>query len=177
MKNLIIKLKTFINNILSYNIFKRKERLMNPRIKRLWIKALESGKYKQTKGVLRGRGLSATNPTTIELEEGFCCLGVLTDLYIKETKKLEWIEEEFGTFRLFTKSTLGDYSFPNIVSYLPKEVCDWAEISQKIAKKGDSNSFNIKTISHMKELDNRTLGSINDASTTFKETIKEIKKF
>lgn len=33
-----------------------------------WAKALESGKYKQTVGALRN-------------EEGYCCLGVLCDLY------------------------------------------------------------------------------------------------
>lgn len=36
-----------------------------------WAEALESGEYPQTKLCLRD-------------DAGFCCLGVLTDLYIKE---------------------------------------------------------------------------------------------
>lgn len=38
---------------------------------KLWVKALRSGKYKQTKKVLRNR-------------QGFCCLGVLCDLAEKD---------------------------------------------------------------------------------------------
>lgn len=37
----------------------------------IWIDALRLGKYKQTKGMLQGR-------------EGYCCLGVACDLFIKE---------------------------------------------------------------------------------------------
>lgn len=41
---------------------------MNPKVKKLWIKALRSGEYKQTEGKLR-KGSS------------FCCLGVLCNLH------------------------------------------------------------------------------------------------
>lgn len=49
---------------------------MNKRIKNLWVKALRSGKYLQTKGILhkKSRGY-----------DKFCCLGVLTNLYVEET--------------------------------------------------------------------------------------------
>lgn len=43
---------------------------MNPKVKKLWTDALRSGEYKQTKGCLKD-------------ENGMCCLGVLTDIYIK----------------------------------------------------------------------------------------------
>ena len=44
---------------------------MNARVKRLWIKALRSGKYKQGRGMLRrGRGEKVT----------YCCLGVLCEV-------------------------------------------------------------------------------------------------
>lgn len=46
---------------------------MNKRIAKKWIKALRSGKYKQSTGTLR-------------TDRGFCCLGVLCDLYAKEKK-------------------------------------------------------------------------------------------
>ena len=45
---------------------------MNPEIKQKWVSALRSGQYKQTTDKLRNC-------------EGFCCLGVLTDLMCKET--------------------------------------------------------------------------------------------
>lgn len=50
---------------------------MNEKIKKQWIEALRSGEYKQGKNYLRN------------IENNFCCLGVLTDLYCKE-KNEEW---------------------------------------------------------------------------------------
>lgn len=43
-------------------------------VMRKWVKALRSGKYKQTTGVLKN-------------ELGYCCLGVLCDIKAKEQKK------------------------------------------------------------------------------------------
>ena len=51
---------------------------MNPKIKKRWCAALRSGQYEQATGQLKDG-------------YGFCCLGVLTDLYIKENDK-EWNE-------------------------------------------------------------------------------------
>jgi len=48
---------------------------MFKRVKDLWVKALESGNFKQTKGkMIRGKG----NQTS------YCCLGVLARVYAKE---------------------------------------------------------------------------------------------
>lgn len=52
---------------------------MKETIKNRWVKALKSGKYKQVKGTLKG-----VRP---DGEVGYCCLGVLCDLYIKDRKK------------------------------------------------------------------------------------------
>jgi len=49
---------------------------MNKDIKRRWVAALRSGEYKQIKGALRKN-------------DGFCCLGVLCDIYSKELN-VEW---------------------------------------------------------------------------------------
>lgn len=51
---------------------------MKPAIKRAWVKALRSGKYKQGRGRLRMR------------ENTFCCLGVLCDLHNKQLKRSLW---------------------------------------------------------------------------------------
>lgn len=51
---------------------------MNPEVKAKWIEALTSGEYSQTNGCLKDNA-------------GYCCLGVLTDLYIKETGQAQWV--------------------------------------------------------------------------------------
>lgn len=51
---------------------------MNPEIREQWCKALRSGEYNQTTKALRNT--AAGNP---ERPIGYCCLGVLTDLYLK----------------------------------------------------------------------------------------------
>lgn len=53
---------------------------MKPEIKQLWIEALKSGRYKQGKGALRSIN-------------GYCCLGVLADLYVRDwtnNNKTRW---------------------------------------------------------------------------------------
>jgi hypothetical protein len=54
---------------------------MNQDIKQRWVDALRSGEYEQGRGCLHDSNGSS-----------FCCLGVLTDLYIKEHDK-EWHRE------------------------------------------------------------------------------------
>lgn len=46
---------------------------MNEEIKKIWVKALKSGKYKQGKGKLSHAGR-------------YCCLGVLCSIYAREKK-------------------------------------------------------------------------------------------
>lgn len=73
---------------------------MKPEIKARWLAALRSGDYIQGHGRLR---------------EGntFCCLGVLCDLYAKETG-VEWQKEESGHCAF-------DHA-----SFLPNCVMHWA---------------------------------------------------
>ena len=49
---------------------------MKPSIKKRWLEALRGGKYKQGRNYLRAKDKNG--------ELHYCCLGVLTDLYIKE---------------------------------------------------------------------------------------------
>lgn len=82
---------------------------MNQEIKTKWLEALRSGNYKQGTGNLR-RGIN------------YCCLGVLCDIYHKETGKGEWkgmsnIGETFCFFAEKSKNTL----------VLPNDVGAWAE--------------------------------------------------
>lgn len=83
---------------------------MNTQIKEQWISALRSGEYEQTKEVLHDRN-------------GFCCLGVLCDLYLKEVGK-EW------------EGNYSDYSFSSDFEdfedeVLPPEVMTWADLEHE----------------------------------------------
>ena len=55
---------------------------MNKQVKTAWVEALRSGEYEQGRGSL-AQGYVTETPTS------FCCLGVLTALYLKEAK-LNW---------------------------------------------------------------------------------------
>lgn len=79
---------------------------MNKRIKKLWIRALRSGRYSQGKHSLR------TN-------SDYCCLGVLCDLYRKQTGQGKWSDRVFSVTR-------NDYS----ASRLPVAVAKWAELEE-----------------------------------------------
>lgn len=84
---------------------------MKKTIKKLWIKALRSGKYKQASGHLRKNG-------------GFCCLGVLCDLYKQTTGNGKWLPRD----SVCRTSAFQIGSFTSHAA-LPEDVMDWAELS------------------------------------------------
>lgn len=73
---------------------------MNRKVKKLWVEALRSKKYKQGTHTLRNKNK-------------YCCLGVLCDLYLKQ-KGLTW-DKQFDSY----------YCFDHSVS-LPKHIQEWA---------------------------------------------------
>jgi hypothetical protein len=95
---------------------------MKPEIKRRWVKALTSGRYRKGRGQLRipndnGRGTT------------YCCLGVLTELFRLEQNrnrkgKLQWSYEAA--------------TFCNNRPDLPQEVMDWAGLSDANPTAGDA---------------------------------------
>jgi len=74
---------------------------MNQEIKQRWIQALRSGEYKQGYENLYHCGK-------------FCCLGVLTDLYVKE-HDLQWERDSADL-----------WSFEGRGSVLPDSVIQWS---------------------------------------------------
>ena len=76
---------------------------MNEQVKQKWLSALRSGDYQQTQNRLRK-------------EDGFCCLGVLCDIYGKE-HNVEWELVDAGV-----------YMFQYGDQYLPSPVMEWAGI-------------------------------------------------
>ena len=86
--------------------------MMNPEVKQKWIDALRSGEYEQGKEKLRS-------------VSGYCCLGVLCDIYAKETNT-EW------KFRGNEETNLQpqDYwYFGDQSEFLPEFVMEWAGLS------------------------------------------------
>lgn len=121
---------------------------MNQQIKQKWVDALLSGKYKQGMGMLRSRN------------DKFCCLGVLCDLYVKETGAM-WSK----------KASTSHYMIGGIDDILPLEVAEWAGCDQSppvIARYVDKRG-------KMKE-QNQTLGDINDFGVRFTTIATYIKE-
>lgn len=89
---------------------------MNNEIKQRWLSALRSGEYEQAKGALR------------RAKGGFCCLGVLCDLWLKE-KGQEWQTEGFDP----VDQVYFDLECPTCEGtgdLLPIEVQEWAGLSE-----------------------------------------------
>jgi hypothetical protein len=107
-----------------------KNKKMNPKVKKMWVDALLSGKYQQTTGVLKDY-------------DGYCCLGVLCDLHRKVTKKKGWDDS-----CSITPAYLGEEAS------LPKQVMKWANIeddagaygSKKYLAKDNDNGKSFKEI-------------------------------
>lgn len=83
---------------------------MKPKIKAKWLEALRSGKYKQTKEVLKD-------------STGYCCLGVLCDIHRKTIKKKGW-----------TKNSCNNLEYYNEAGTLPENVLKWAGIEDENGK-------------------------------------------
>jgi len=104
---------------------------MNPQIKQKWVDALRSGEYQQTKGRLHD-------------ENGFCCLGVLCDLYIKENQ-LEWEPSTHYN---------NAYMFQDMAKILPISVMVWVGVGEGNPPVNDGDS---------------SLAELNDQGSTFNE--------
>jgi hypothetical protein len=80
---------------------------MDPKVKEMWLNALRSGEYSQTQGHLK-------------TPYGFCCLGVLCDLYSKEIGDTEWEKSEY-----YESGATAEY-FEGKQEFLPESVVNWA---------------------------------------------------
>ena len=79
---------------------------MNSHIKQQWLNALRSNEYSQGTGHL-------------QTPDGFCCLGVLCDIYAKETGT-PWETTSDGRFSYIKGES----------NYLPEEVKEWAGLDR-----------------------------------------------
>jgi hypothetical protein len=93
---------------------------MNPNVKEKWLNALRSDEYSQTRGVLMNEG-------------GFCCLGVLCDIYSKE-QNVPWDSER----RIFGKG-----------GEVPTEIQLWAGfVEENPEKMHEEDDDYIETVSN-----------------------------
>ena len=131
---------------------------MNPRIKQLWVDALKSGEYQQTIGALRK-------------DNSYCALGVLIDVYHKETGNGEWSPtiDNCYFFKIEYPPDLnlkGSYFYEIGQGDLPNTIREWAELktSNPLIKRWMRTS--------------KTISGLNDRERlSFKEIAKKIDKY
>jgi hypothetical protein len=82
-------------------------KILRPEVKAKWVAALRSGEYTQGKNSLRN------------IDDSFCCLGVLCDLYSKETGQ-PW-----------DRGCIRNYAFMNAEIDLPNKVREWAALDSQ----------------------------------------------
>lgn len=119
---------------------------MDAAIKKKWIRALRSGKYKQGKNALR-------------IGDKHCCLGVLCELAFKAgaVQRTEQIHGRTSSF-----SYGGDYLEP-FGSMLPESVMEWAGLDNTAGVEWEDDNGDVES-----------LITLNDGGKTFKEIAKVI---
>lgn len=95
---------------------------MNEDIKNKWVRALRSGEYRQTK-------------TKLKNQNGYCCLGVLCELYSKETKNAAFSSQPVYWCADGTHEILDE------VSLLPVPIIQWAEMKSSDGNLPQMNSL------------------------------------
>ena len=121
--------------------------MMNSKVKEAWVNALRSGKYEQ--GSERLRSVS-----------GYCCLGVLCDIYAQE-HNTEW---EFRGNEETNLQPMDYWYYEGESEFLPESVMDWAELktnnpSLQVDVDDGEDSWNYKD----------DVSNLNDSGCTFAE--------
>jgi hypothetical protein len=104
---------------------------MRKLIAKKWIKALQSGKYKQGEGYLKQ--INSRGKTR------HCCLGVLCELYNDSMKKNHKKTLNIKSLECFSNRT-AYISFNNQDAGLPAPVKKWAGIKNSLGEFRDSNN-------------------------------------
>lgn len=95
---------------------------MDAKIKQIWIDALRSGKYKQTKGTLKRK---------VAGKHRYCCLGVLEDVCELKSRKRRTLSnnvlnvlglKSYDADTLASKNDSGECDFKEIADYIEVHV-------------------------------------------------------
>ncbi len=122
---------------------------MKKLIAKKWVAALRSGKYDQAQGALH------------TVNGGFCCLGVLCDLYAKEKK----IRNGWGvnTESPEVKEIFGENQV------LPDQVKEWAGLNSD-----DGKLLAVKTITSSLAQENDNGSSFSKIADMIEEHVKDL---
>jgi hypothetical protein len=118
---------------------------MNQDIKRQWLDALTSGEYQQTQ-------------FNLHTDEGYCCLGVLVDLYLK-AHGMEWQRDVDESSTECCVYGISYSTYPILLTEtLPTCVANWAGIIlngnddlQRVMNWNDSGDYSFKEIADLIE--------------------------
>lgn len=125
---------------------------MNADVKAKWVAALRSGNYEQGEGAL-------------QTVNGFCCLGVLCDLAVREgvidapTKAEIDYGKDVGTVTTYLYPAYIDGDDEREHSYLPEAVSTWAHINRHGNRDRDPATNGYRP----------SLAALNDDGKTFSE--------
>lgn len=121
---------------------------MNVDVKELWITALRSGDYKQD-----------STSYKLQSNNGFCCLGVLCDIAVKQgvIPEPKIINDNSRLFGIEVPHELNSSNF----SYLPDAVMQWSGIKDAMGsiKNSYPNVYNSRRSSE--------LSTLNDGGVSF----------
>lgn len=123
---------------------------LNPEVKEKWVTALRSGDYRQGTLRLRWKGTAATSDT-------FCCLGVLSDLYRKETGRGHWVPGGVDGY-IFKDGYQMDTSGPTT------GVCHWAGINP-------DDTDNDSVIGHLMGMNDHHRNNFNEIADWIEENL------
>lgn len=135
---------------------------MNQRVKELWVKALRSGKYRQTKSALH-------------TDAGYCCLGVLCDLHALDTGNGSWRnyqnDEERSPEGKYFYTEEGSLAGGESDSFLTREVRKWAGLDYEdplIRLDEDDEDDELES--------EKTLSALNDSNYSFRRIADKIER-
>jgi hypothetical protein len=126
---------------------------MNSDIKKMWIEALLSEEYDQGQNWLCQENDDGS--------KSWCCLGVLTDLAIKNGVDVD-VERASDDSCIFV--------FDNKMEYLPQKVMEWAGIETNIGEYSFPNY-------EFDDNSNCTLAEDNDSGLNFEELAEIIREY
>jgi uncharacterized protein YjiS (DUF1127 family) len=135
---------------------------MIKRIQNMWADALESGLYVQGKNRLKKAATTDQTGKAPTFEH--CCLGVLCELYKKETGKGRWKKHKLSLPDVSCyEFAAGTNPYQENHTILPIVVQEWAGLQRRNP-----------AVVHKKRT--TTLASLNDIGITFGEIAKVIRK-
>lgn len=135
---------------------------MNKKVKKKWVKALRSGKYKQTRETLKDK-------------HGYCCLGVLCDLAVQAGIATWEVKDNNKIFQIktmeYSSIAVEGVKIPYLTaSFVPKAVIEWAGLEEDNINFQNTDSADII-------IKNNSLSSMNDDfEYSFKKIAKKIDK-